>query len=596
MVILSKTEGMCSVAFRRPHRQQVSVPASSSKLITYTIIPLKTGELPLQVTVIARSFIEPDAVRKNLRVVVEGIQRIKSRSFVLDPSEKRNKGIQVIKVKKTELNSVVPNSKPEAFINVRGDLLADSIDNSMKEDSLADLIRMPGGCVEQNLAKMALPLIAVHYLDRSANWGAVGLNRRDEAIKYIQKGYENQLNYRKEDDSYPPYKEKGSSTWITAFVLKVFSMAHSFISVSERHLCGPLRYLLYKQRPDGSFQEDNEVYTIKYKGGLQGSESRETLTAFVLIALAETPNSVSCQESPTNIKSSSRKAAMYLQKRFPHLKRPYSAAIVCYALALSNHSCTKSMLLNLASRDRTHWPDSDNHYFTLEATGYALLALIKGGHVNEAMAPFQWLNEQRGIGGGYGSTQSTIIVLQALSEYLVKWPLPSKRTLKVELRVPGRKSIQWTFLPKVAHKLQTAQVPFDKELTVVATGNSKGILEVVTVYHQLPDAYENSTCNSFQLDVSIVKTENHRPDVENTYKLTIRVRSLEGMAKMVILDIGLPTSFEPDNSDLEQLMNSVDQYINHFEVVDNLSDRGSLIIHLFEVSSTQTDVQTASEI
>lgn len=69
-----------------------------------------------------------------------------------------------------------------------GDLLADSIDNSMKEDSLASLIRMPSGCVEQNLARMVLPLIAVHYRDRSANWEAVGLNRRKEAIKYIQKG------------------------------------------------------------------------------------------------------------------------------------------------------------------------------------------------------------------------------------------------------------------------------------------------------------------------------------------------------------------------------------------------------------------------
>ncbi|XP_048016621.1 LOW QUALITY PROTEIN: complement C3-like [Megalobrama amblycephala] len=595
MVILSKTEGMCSVAFNRPHRQQVSVPASSSKLITYTIIPLKTGELPLQVTVIAHCSIELDRVRKNLRVVVTGIQRIESRIFVLDPSGKNDNGdlrngSQVIKVKKTELKSVVPNSKPETFINVRGDLLLDCLNKSMYEDSLASLIKMPDGCVEQNLAEMALPLIAVHYLDRSANWDALGLNRRDEAITYIQKGYEKQLNYRKRDDSYPPYEKEGSSTWITAFVLKVFSMAHSFISVSERHLCGPLQYLLwYKQRPDGSFQEDNEVYTITMKGGLWGFESSETLTAFVLIALAETPNSVCCQESAANIESRSRKAAMYLRGRFPDLKRPYSAAIVCYALALSNHSCTKSMLLNFASQNRTHWPDSDNHYFTLEATGYALLALIKGGHMKEAMAPFRWLNEHRDFGGGYGSTQSTVIVLQALSEYLVKWPPPSN-ILKVELRVPGRKSIQWTFLPKMAHKLQTAKVPFDKELTVVATGNGKGILEVVKVYHQLPDSCKNSLCNSFQLNVSIVKTENHRPDVENSYKLTIRVRSLEERANMVILDIGLPTSFEPDNSDLEQLMNSVDQYINNFEVVDNLSDRRSLIIHLFKVSSTEADV------
>ncbi len=63
------------------------------------------------------------------------------------------------------------------------------------------------------------------------------------------------------------------------------------------------------------------------------------------------------------------------------------------------------IFLYFPSTDRTHWPDSSNYFFTLEATGYALLALIKGGHMEEAAAPFRWLNEKRGIGGGYGSTQ-----------------------------------------------------------------------------------------------------------------------------------------------------------------------------------------------
>lgn len=67
-------------------------------------------------------------------------------------------------------------------------MLADSIDNSINEDSLAALIRMPGGCVEQNLASITLPLIAAQYLDRSAQWDSVGINRREEAIKYIQRG------------------------------------------------------------------------------------------------------------------------------------------------------------------------------------------------------------------------------------------------------------------------------------------------------------------------------------------------------------------------------------------------------------------------
>ncbi|KAL0159928.1 hypothetical protein M9458_043653, partial [Cirrhinus mrigala] len=53
---------MCSVAFNKRNRQLVFV-------VSYTIIPLKTGELPLQVTAIVPSFMEQDAVRKNLHVV-----------------------------------------------------------------------------------------------------------------------------------------------------------------------------------------------------------------------------------------------------------------------------------------------------------------------------------------------------------------------------------------------------------------------------------------------------------------------------------------------------------------------------------------------
>lgn len=82
-----------------------------------------------------------------------------------------------------------PNYATTSILYVSiGDVLADSIDNSINEDSLAALIRMPGGCVEQNLASITLPLIAAHYLDRSAQWDSVGINRREEAIKYIQRG------------------------------------------------------------------------------------------------------------------------------------------------------------------------------------------------------------------------------------------------------------------------------------------------------------------------------------------------------------------------------------------------------------------------
>ncbi|KAF5901811.1 complement C3-like, partial [Clarias magur] len=86
-------------------------------------------------------------------------------------------------------------------------------------------------------------------------------------------------------------------------------------------------------------------------------------------------------------------------------------------------------------------------------------------------------------------------------------------------------------------------------------------------------------------------TEKPPAEAEKVYKLSISVRALaQRQVRMTVLDINLPTGFEPENSDLKLLSNSVDRYINNFQIVDNLSDRGSLIIHLFKVSNKEPDI------
>ncbi|XP_010793433.1 ophiophagus venom factor-like, partial [Notothenia coriiceps] len=232
------------------------------------------------------------------------------------------------------LDSVVPNSAPETFINVRGNVLADSIDNSISEDSLASLIRMPGGCVEQNLASITLPLIATLYLETTNSWESVGVQRKAEALRYIRRGYENQLAYRKSDGSYPPYTREGASTWVTAYVVKVFSMAHSIVGINEQQVCEPLLYLVNNKHKmsRGNFVEDNPVYSTTMTGGLRGDDPETTLTAFVLIALAEAKHAgISCVNS--RVKVVIRKTAEYLKRALVTPgRRPYTVAIASYAL------------------------------------------------------------------------------------------------------------------------------------------------------------------------------------------------------------------------------------------------------------------------
>ncbi len=49
-------------------------------------------------------------------------------------------------------------------------------------------IVQPAGSGEQNMIYMTLPLIATHYLDSTNQWDAVGIERRNEAINYINTG------------------------------------------------------------------------------------------------------------------------------------------------------------------------------------------------------------------------------------------------------------------------------------------------------------------------------------------------------------------------------------------------------------------------
>uniref|UniRef100_A0A3Q3L7G2 Complement component c3b, tandem duplicate 1 n=1 Tax=Mastacembelus armatus TaxID=205130 RepID=A0A3Q3L7G2_9TELE len=598
-VVLMKTEGMCSIAFKDRHTQEVKLPAGSSIVVPYTIVPLVVGKLPLEVMVVGRDMMGGDRIQKFLRVVMDGVQKTEVWSVMLNPSAEG--GTQTVRVGKVELESVVPNSVPETFINVRGNVLADSIDNSISEDSLASLIQMPGGCVEQNLATITLPLIATLYLERTSNWESVGVDRKAEAIRYIRRGYENQLAYRKTDGSYPPYRREGASTWITAYVVKVFSMAHSIIGINKQQVCDPLLYLVNNKHrlSRGNFLESNPVYTTTMTGGLRGDDPETTLTAFVLIALAEAKQAgihCSSPDGDNQVEVVIGKTAEYLKSALQTTgRRPYTVAIASYALALlgktQDFDPTQSLLRAAAAGGR-HWPDSQNTLFGLEATGYALLALVKLGRMEEAAAPFKWLNDQRRRGGGFGSTQPTMVVLHALSEYLINKPPADDLGLGVDVRIAGRKEIRYFFNPQTAYIARSSRLPANLDLEVEARGSGQGILEVVTYYNQVHEVAEKMPCKDFDLSVSIEDSSEKPPaDVEKLYQITINVRALGPRdVRMVVLDISLPTGFTPENSDLELLSNSVDCYVNNFHIVDNLSDRGSLIIHLFKVSHREPEI------
>ncbi|NWI97673.1 VCO3 factor, partial [Pitta sordida] len=146
--------------------------------------------------------------------------------------------------------------------------------------------------------------------------------------------------FRKADSSYAAFVGRDSSTWLTAYVAKVFAMASKLINIEHKEICGAIKWLiLNKQKPDGLFQEDAP-------GGYRGAEPEVSLTAFVLIALEEARDI--CKDHINNLDASIGRAADFLARRYEQLHRPYTVALSSYALALSGKLKSEKVLMKFS--------------------------------------------------------------------------------------------------------------------------------------------------------------------------------------------------------------------------------------------------------
>ncbi|KFQ39668.1 Complement C3, partial [Mesitornis unicolor] len=160
-------------------------------------------------------------------------------------------------------------------------------------------------------------------------------------------GYTQQLAFRKPDSSFAVFQNRQSSTWLTAYVTKVFALAINLVDIELEVICGAVKWLiLEKQKPDGIFQEDAPVIHKEMVGGYQGAEPEVSLTAFVLVALQEAREV--CKNHVNSLDGSITKAADYLARRYQSLTRPYTVALTSYALALTGKLKSEKVLMKFS--------------------------------------------------------------------------------------------------------------------------------------------------------------------------------------------------------------------------------------------------------
>ncbi|XP_050960786.1 complement C3-like [Labeo rohita] len=583
-----ETEDVCSFASKKgKYRTMVYVKSDSSVAVSYVIIPMTLGEHHIEVKAAAYDF--SDGVRKTLKVVSEGVLTPLHRENVeLNPAKNGDKSLVF---KADTPADRLPDTPAKTYISINGEEITQTVEQAISGSFMGRLIIQPSGCGEQNMVRMTLPLIATHYLDRTNQWEAVGMDRRTDAINHINTGYQQQLAYRKPEGSFAAWTHRPSSTWLTAYVAKVFAMANNLIAINDTTVCNALKWLiLHKQLPNGSFKEDSAVIHGEMVGDVQGKDADASLTAFVVIAMQE--GREICAGSVGSLHESIRKAVVFLEGRLPKLTNPYAVAMTSYAMA-NDDKLNKDILMRHSTQEEAgrSWTVPGQHHHSLEATAYAVLALVKEKDFNKAGEAVHWLNRQQSHYGGFETTQATIMVFQAVAEYRTQVKDRKNFNLEVELSVAERKdSVTYTIRRDNIHLTRSDRVDIDKDFNVTARGTGTATLSVLTLYYARP-IEKKSDCTFFDLTVKMEKCPETNKDAIASYNfiMDFRYKNDQTNATMTILDIGIPTGFEVEKNDLKKLSTGKERYIQKFEMDKELSERGSLILYLDQVSHKEKE-------
>ncbi|KAM9363630.1 complement C3-like [Symphorus nematophorus] len=590
-VELIEQQHVCSAASkRRSYIQEVKVGRQTTRSVPFIIIPIREGQYAIGVKAAVKDSSLSDGVTKMLQVVPEGVLVKSPQIVVLDPAKKGVDGKQVEIINSgIPIKDFAPNTPTSTQISVTGEIQqADMLTNDINGKSMGSLIYQPSGSGEENMIHMTLPVIATTYLDKTNQWEPVDIQRRNEALQHIKTGYQNQLRrYHKKDGSFAVDSHQQSSTWLTAYVAKVFTMASNLVEVQSDIICEAIKFLIINaQQSDGWFREIGTIIHGEMIGDVQGADSDASMTAFCLIAIQE--SRILCTATVNSLSGSIDKAVSYLEKRLPSLTNPYAVAMTSYALANEN-KLNQEMLYNFASPDLSYWQVPKGRVYTLEATAYALLALVKAEAFEEARTVVRWLNKQRRVSGGYGSTQATIMVYQAVADY---WTSPKGREydLDVDILWPGRsKPEKYNFNSENLHATRTSKIKdINHDVKVTATGKGEATVTMVSLYYALPKEKE-SDCQKFNLSVQLLPVK--MDEDETIYKLKIEVlfKDKQRDAAMSVLDIGMLTGFSVNTNDLSLMSKGRARTISKYSLHTAESERGSLIIYLDKVSHTRPE-------
>uniref|UniRef100_A0A8D2NEE2 OVOS protein n=1 Tax=Zonotrichia albicollis TaxID=44394 RepID=A0A8D2NEE2_ZONAL len=443
-----------------------------------------------------------------------------------------------------------------AYFSVIGDILGTALRN------IDNLLHMPYGCGEQNMALFTPNIYALDYLNKT---GQLTEEIRIRGTGYLSTGYQKQLSYKHRDGSYSSFglRDREGSVWLTAFVYKSLEQAKRYIYIDDNVQSQTLIWLASKQKSDGCFENAGSHFNNALKGG---EEAEYSLTAYVVASLLEAGHSAAhpIVRSGMNCLETAFNSGVH---------NLYNQALLAYVYGLAGREERRQFFLEqldgaaVRAGGSVYWQRENmppaEHFSDfysrapsaeIEMTSYVLLALLNRTKLTPEDLSYisrvvYWLIKQQNPYGGFSSSQDTVVALQALAQYgYLTFSKKNLNTVQVHSMETPSKIFQVN--DKNRFLLQQASLPtIPGSYSVEVNGTSCVYLQTTLRYNiHLPKKAAGFSLSVRTANVSC--TGNYPPKFD-----LVLYTGNRNVSNMAIIDVKMLSGFVPEESSLKKVKN-----------------------------------------
>ncbi|NXL70913.1 OVOS protein, partial [Leptocoma aspasia] len=543
-----------------------TVCANERKTYIWAVRPQKLGEVKFVISAEAKlstrgtgnstspdeKSIYKDTLYQTLLVEPEGIKKELTQSSLICA-----KGEKVSEQVSLSLPRNLVQGSARAYSSVIGDILGTALRN------MDNLLHLPYGCGEQNMALFTPNIYALDYLNKT---GQLTEEIRVRGTGYLSTGYQKQLSYKHRDGSYSSFglRDREGSVWLTAFVYKSLEQAKRYIYIDDNVQSQTLLWLASKQKSDGCFENTGSHFNNALKGG---EEAEYSLTAYVVASLLEAGHSAAhpVVRSGMNCLETAFNSGVH---------NLYNQALLAYVYGLAGREERRQFFLEQLDRTAVraggsvHWqrenkPPAErfSDFYSrapsaeIEMTSYVLLALLNRTKLTpEDLSSISrivyWLIKQQNPYGGFSSSQDTVVALQALAQYgYHTFSKKSLNTVKVLFMETPSKVFQVN--DKNRFLLQQVSLPtIPGTYSVEVNGTGCVYLQTTLRYNiHLPKKAAGFSLSVRTANVSC--TGNYPPKFDLV--LSASYTGNRNVSNMAIIDVKMLSGFVPEESSLKKL-------------------------------------------